>query len=226
MKVSYMEEELKNIWEFVINTITNVDWSEIIKAFVAAATPLIAFLALRNWKRQDKAKREAEFLDALIETVHTYIAKMSGPIALLEIAKIGMESHIAVDGKDDKEVKGAIEYIKKNGAQTSKRLQEALQVVQPTTIHLRSLVAKGQVFEFRDYKKCQNAVAMLTWQFDRIEGFAAIVGSTSLNWSNQTVLETLKKVLEIQANDIRNHLQESNISILEFIKQTYNRLYK
>ena len=52
----------------------------------------IAFVAVKNWKRQEKAKRETEFLDALVEAVHTYIADMPGSVTLVQTAKIGMRA--------------------------------------------------------------------------------------------------------------------------------------
>ena len=76
------------------DAITGINWLEVIKALASVVTAVIAFLALKNWQRQDKAKREAEFLDALIEAAHTYIAEVSKPVTLLEMAKIGMESHV------------------------------------------------------------------------------------------------------------------------------------
>ena len=117
-------------------------------------TAAIAFRALKNWQRQDKAKREAQFLDALIEAAHTYIAEMPKPITLLEIAKIGMESHVPTwetGDQIDKAIKGAIIYIGKNGEREAQRLLDALKIVEPSVIKLRSLVAKGQVFGFGDY---------------------------------------------------------------------------
>jgi hypothetical protein len=82
-------------------------------------------LALKSWQRQDKAKREAEFLDALIEAAHTYIAEVSKPVRLLEMPKIGMTSHVQEwesGDEGDKAVKGAIAYIEKHGEQDAKAL--------------------------------------------------------------------------------------------------------
>ena len=76
-----------------LNAMANISYLEIIKALAPVATTCIALVALRNWKRQDKAKREAEFLDSLIDIAHTYIAEMTKPTTLLRMAKIGMESH-------------------------------------------------------------------------------------------------------------------------------------
>jgi hypothetical protein len=100
------------VWSF--DAITSINWLEVIKALAPVATAVIAFLALKNWQRQDKAKREAEFLDALIEAAHTYIAAMPKPITLLEMAKIGMASHAPTgEGGEqaDIAVKGAIAYM-------------------------------------------------------------------------------------------------------------------
>lgn len=59
-------------------------------------------------------------------------------------------------------VAGAIAYIQKNGEHDGKRLIALLEAVRPSVITLRSLAAKGQVFKFDSYAKCQNAVAVLT----------------------------------------------------------------
>lgn len=214
------------VWSF--DAITSINWLDVIKALAPVATAIIAFVALRNWQRQDKAKREAEFLDALIEATHTYIAEMPKPITLLEMAKIGMVSHAPTweSGDDgDKAVKGAIAYIQKNGEHDAKRLLDTLESVQPSTIKLRSLAAKGQVFKFNGYAKCQNAVAMLTWHFDRIEAFTAVIGSPSWNWENPEVLKHLKDVMAIDPNEIRKSVQENNVAIIEFASDTYERIY-
>jgi hypothetical protein len=58
-----------------LDAIIHFNWLEVVKTLAPVLTAVIAFFALRNWKRQEKAKREAEFLDALIEAVHTYIAE-------------------------------------------------------------------------------------------------------------------------------------------------------
>ncbi len=49
----------------VLYAIATFNWLEAIKTAAPVSTAVIAFVALRNWQRQfDKAKREAEFLDA------------------------------------------------------------------------------------------------------------------------------------------------------------------
>jgi len=214
------------VWSF--DAITSINWLEIIKAFAPVATAIIAFFALKNWRRQDKAKREAEFLDALIEAAHTYIAEIPKPITLLEMAKIGMASHAPTweSGESaDKAVKGAIAYIQKNGERDAKRLLEVLEAVQPTAIKLRSLATKGQVFKFKSYAKCQNAVAILTWHFDRLEAFMTVIGSPTWNWEHPEVLTLLKDMMAIDPDDIRKTLKENNVTMLEFARETYEQIY-
>lgn len=214
------------VWSF--DAITSINWLEVIKAFAPVATAVIAFLALKNWRRQDKAKREAEFLDALIEATHTYIAEVSKPIALLEMTKIGMESYVPTweNGDEaDKAIKGAIAYIEKRGEDDAKRLLAALEAVQPSTIKLRSLVAKGQVFKFDDYSKCHDAIAMLTWHFDRIEAFTAVVGSSNWNWDNPRLKNHLKRMMEIEPAALRKSVQENNVALIEFARKTYGTIY-
>ena len=174
--------------------IANINWLDVIKTLAPVATTFIAFLALRNWKRQDRAKREVEFLDELIETTHSYVVEIGKPVQLLRFAKIGMASHVNSweDGEEtDKATRGAIAYIEKRGEEDGKRLSAVLGEVRPTVIKLRSLGAKGQVFKFEGYAKCQQAIALLTWHFDRIEAFMFVVASPTWNWQNPEVHKNL-----------------------------------
>lgn len=205
-----------------------IRWPETISALAAVATVIIALCALQTWRHQDKAKGKAEFLDALIEAAHTYIAEMPKPITHLEMARIGIKAHAPTweNGEQvDITVKGAIAYIQKNGEHDGKRLLEVLEAVQPSVIKLRSLAAKGQVFKFDDYTKCQNAVAMLTWHFDRIEAFMAVIGSPTWNWEHPYVLRHLKDVMAIDPDEIRNSIEENNVALLEFGSQAYKQIY-
>lgn len=212
----------------IVWSLNTIRWPETISALAAVVTAAIAIIALQTWKHQDKAKGKAEFVDALIEAAHTYIAEMPKPITLLEMAKIGMASHAPTreNGEQaDIAVKGAIAYIQKNGERDGKRLLEVLEAVQPSVIMLRSLAAKGQVFKFDGYAKCLNAVAVLTWHFDRIEAFMAVIGSPTWNWEHLEVLKHLKDVMAIDPDEIRKSVQENNLALLEFASETYKRIY-
>jgi hypothetical protein len=205
-----------------------IRWPETISALAAVATAIIALCALQTWRHQDKAKGKAEFLDALIEAAHTYIAEMPKPITHLEMARIGIHAHAPTWENGDQAdiaVKGAIAYIQKNGEHDGKRLLEVLEAVQPSVVKLRSLAAKGQVFKFDDYAKCQKAVAVLTWHFDRIEAFMAVIGSPTWNWEHPEVLRHLKDVMAIDPDEIRKSIQENNVALLEFASQAYKLIY-
>jgi len=214
------------IWSF--DALTGISWLEVVKAAAAGATAWIAFSALKNWKRQDKAKREVEFIDSLLESAHAYIAEFSRPVALFEMSMIGIRSHsppVSDGGEGVDTEQGAIIYIGKYGREESRRIVDALEGAQQSVIKLRSLIAKGQVFGFDQYAKAQNAVALLTWHFDRVETFAGMLGSSTLNWSNAEVLDSLRKVLKIDPDEIRSSIGRENIELIEFAGVTYKKLY-
>lgn len=214
------------VWFF--GTFVSVNWLEVTKALAPVATAVIAFFALRNWQRQDKAKREAEFLDALLEATHAFIAEMSKCLTYLEMTKIGMESYAPTgEGGDEanKAIKGVIAYIEKNGERDSKHILHELEHVQLTVINLKSLAAKGQVFKFDGYVKCQNAILMLTWNFDRLTAFSSVIAMTTLNWEHPDVLKTVRDVTAVSANDIRECMGKCNIDLIEFARDTYKRIY-
>jgi len=192
------------------------------------ATALIALGALHNWRRQDKAKREAEFLDHLIEAMHSYIVEMHSPIELLRMARIGMASHVATWEEGDsaeKVARGAIAYISKHGAEHGKRLAASLKIVEPSVVRLRSLASKGQVFKFRNYAHCQNAVSLLTWHVDRLWSFVTIIDTPTWNWENPEVRSLLDKVMKIEADDIRESIGQNDVAAIEWARLTYERIY-
>ena len=204
----------------------SIDWLEVIKTLATVLTALIAFLALKNWQRQDKAKREAEFLNAVIDATHAYIIEMGKPTTFLQMAKIGMASHVRTSEDEEDAIPGAIAYIKKNGERDAKRLFEILETLQQSVIRLRSLGAKGQIFKFDSYNKCQTAIAMLTWQFDRIQAFASVIGSPTSNWEHPDVQKSLKNIIAIEAKDIQSKISENNMVLLEFGREAYQRIYR
>ena len=214
------------VWSF--DALLRVDLFEVLQTVAALATAVLAFLALKIWQRQDKAKREAEFLDALIDAVHAYIVEMGRPIALVDTVRIGMRCQTSSWDEDDEAgaiAKGAVSYIKKDGERDSKRLVEALNEVRPASIRLRSLGTRGQVFGFRGYSKCHKAIEMLVWQFGRIEALATIIASPNLNWKHPDVQRSLQGVLTVDPKDIQKHVGENNVSVLEFASETYARIY-
>ncbi|HTY51360.1 MAG TPA: hypothetical protein VMB48_16865, partial [Steroidobacteraceae bacterium] len=123
------------------------------------------------------------------------------------------------------EVQSAIAFIQKRGQDYGKRLLDALEEMQPSVIQLRSLVAKGQVFGFKDYTQCQSAVATLTWHFDRLEALTALICTPSLNWESPEVAAQLKEVMKIDPDEIRESCRTENVKIIEFFTARYKDLY-
>jgi len=201
---------------------------EVIKSLAAAATAAIAFFALRNWRRQDKAKREAEFLDSFLDTAHDYIAEIYRSIAAVKYMKLAMSAYVDPSEKgtdEERVVKGAILLIPKMGESGSKRISTELEAAKPSMVRLKSLTSKGQVFKFEGYERCLNSVTYLTWQYDRISALASLMGQTSINWNHPDALKTLKAVLQIDPDEAISKVAEHNVILIDFVRETYARLY-
>jgi hypothetical protein len=213
------------VWSF--DVIAGLPWLQIIKALAPVATAVIAFLALKNWKRQDNAKRQADFLDQLTEAVHDFIGTMPTPVTLVQMIKIGMASHIPTEEPKDGDpmVAGAIEYIERRGNEDAKRLLEALETSRPFQTRIRALAVKGNVFRFRDYETCKNAVTMLSWQFDRMQALAAFIRSSSWYWQNDEIITQLKKIMALDADDIRTQIGSYNAAIITYVSDRYSSLF-
>ena len=212
----------------LLQNIHSVPWLDLVRSAAPVATAFIAYRALRNWQRQDRAKREAEFLDQIVESTHAYIVEMNRPISLLRFAKIGMASHVekwAEGDEHEKDVAGAIAYIDRNGESHGKRLAEALREVEPSVVKLQSLMTKGQVFGFPDYSKMQNAFTKLVWHHGRIEAFRSIIVSPAWHWENPEVRSLLEKVMTIDPDEMHADIGVQNVALIEFARDTYERIY-
>ncbi|WP_260926708.1 hypothetical protein [Novosphingobium sp. 9] len=206
----------------------HLPWLEIVRTVAPVVTAWIAFRALRNWQRQDRAKREVEFLDQLIDAAQQYIVEIRIPVELLRMAKIGAASHVRdweTREEDDKIIAGAIAYINKRGEQDGKRLMEALAAIEPSVVKLRSLAVKGQVLNFSDYQRCHDAVIKITWHFGRLQAFTSMIQSPSWNWENPEVSGLLTKVMTIDTNEIIQDLDANAATIIGFARDTYKRIY-
>ncbi|MBF0293688.1 MAG: hypothetical protein HQL96_00745 [Magnetococcales bacterium] len=212
----------------IIEYIVKFDLLEVVKAFASVAMVGIAFSALRNWQRQDKAKREAEFLDSLIEAAQTYIAELYKHVKVLEISAIGVESlNISLLGCDMTEIISKYNtYLQQCAQPEFKRLVDLIKVSQPSAIKLRSLETKGQVFKFDNYDQCRNAIAEITRHSDRFETFVIFMESSQgWRWEHPKVQEYFKEVIAINYNEIRDSIIKNNNAIVEFARDTYALIY-
>lgn len=200
--------------------------SEIIRTVAAVVTAGVAIWALRNWSRQDRAKREAEFLDQLVDTTHELIAQLPGPLTLLDLIHIGFRSR-ARDPEDPTELmRGATIYIQQHGQEQQKRLLEQLEPVRPLRAKLKGLTAKGQMFQFPNYQsQCITAIESIARQVDRLEHFGVVVSSANWNWDHPDVQGAVRVALETTTSDIRPKLNAGNVQILNFARDAYGRLY-
>ena len=153
---------------------------------------------------------------------------MQVPVELLRVAKIGMASHGRTweEGEEgDKVVAGAIAYINKRGEEDARRLRAALAEIETTVVKLKSLAVKGQVFKFENYQKCFEAVTKLTWHFGRLHAFNSVIQSPTWNWENPEVRDLLVKIMTIEPDEIMRDLGVHNATIIEFARDTYERIY-
>ncbi len=212
------------VWSF--DAIAGVPWLEVIKALAPVATAIIAWRALANWRRQDKAKRHADFVDQLTDAVHSFVGLMPAPVTTVQLVKMGMAYHIPLESKnEDPYVAAAIDYIERRGADDAKRLTEALDPARPVFVRIQSLSAKTQVFDFEGYKDCQNAIGRLTWQFGRMQALAAFIGSSTWYWQNPEIITHLKKLMEIEPEEIQQHLDRDVAVVHGFVRDAYTRIY-
>ncbi|GMU68409.1 MAG: hypothetical protein AMXMBFR37_07420 [Steroidobacteraceae bacterium] len=212
------------VWSF--DAIAGLPWLAMIQAIAPVATAFIAWRALANWKRQDKAKRDAEFLDSLTDAIHSFSTLMRAPLSALQFIKLSVAYHIPSEPKnDDPYVAAAIDYIEKLGAIGAKRLSESLEQVTPAYVHIQALSAKGQAMGVKHHNSCREAIAKLTREFGVLQAFAAFIGFSNLNWKNPEIVTQLKFFMTIEPEESRRRMNEGKTEALAWVQRAYAQIY-
>ena len=206
--------------------IAPLEWSKIIQAIASIATVCIAFKALTTWKQKSKADKQTEFIDEILNNAHRFLFQISAAIDIYKFIKIGIDAYADEDGHmkiNDRPI--YVAYIEECGREESKILFDKLEKCTDSLTQIRSLVVKGQIYGFSQYEECQDACVLITWQFDRLQSVAALIGRQSLNWQNVEVTNTIEKVLSVDPIEIEKELEEQNIRLISFAKSNYLTTY-
>ena len=206
--------------------LAKIEWLNLIQTIAVIFAAYIANAALHTWKHQAKAKKQTDFLDQLTDSVHEYIQSLSRPIELVKFIHIGFESHKNLPGNIKHQYSHIIAYIIARGSDDAKELWQSLESTSHLVAKIQSLVAKGQVYGFINFSKCQDSIKMLLWQQQRLQVVASIVGSPSLNWENPDVIKGIENMLTVQPDDIENLLQKHNSEFLGFVNENYQSIFK
>lgn len=194
-------------------------------AAASVVTAAVAIVALRGWRAQDRASREAAYLDATLDALHAFVVRLSRPVTIVQSAKIGMAAHIPVRPETTPEIAGAIAYIKSYGEQHGKMLFDALDEARDSHAHLKSLMVKGLLFGFPKYADCAKALQLVLWQLDRMDAFAATIRSPTRNFDHPEVVKAVEAALRLDRDAIDADLDTNGKAVLEFARDTYKRIY-
>jgi hypothetical protein len=218
---------LHSIWvhlQLIWATVYSWEWTKVIPALTGIWTAVIATKALQTWRKQSRAAIQTKLLDDLIEAAHEFIDLMNAPIAMAEFVMVSIIAHEPPDKPGDR-FAGALEYIKKRGADDSKRLLAHIDKCRDSHKRLTSLNVKGQVLLIDNYNQGFNSVTMIAHQMGMLEALAMMIDYQFLNWDNPVVRDTLEKIIAIDVNAIKNALQRSHIVLLAFATGAYARIY-
>ena len=200
------------------------DWLKVAGALSQIGTLLIAAIALNTWKDQAKAKKQTDHLDELTDAVHEYIQTLAAPIQVLKFVRIGIESHLGDTSKYGSNA-SAIQYIERRGKEDSAELWRKLNEATASIARVKSLMARGQVYDLQEFSNGADSIRMLLWQHDRIQVVAAMIGNPNLNWEHPLVIGALKNALAVDPADIDAHLQKYDIEFIQFVQANYRRIY-
>lgn len=205
------------------------EWSKIIQSVASIVTALCACIALNIWKQKAQANTKNEFIDTFIDEVHKFILLVQLAIDSYKLIKVSVDIHNDTDKLNpinNKPLPPYKSYIIQNGDKDGKTLFNKLEKCIDSVSKINSLVAKGQIYGFIDYAKCQNSSELIIWQYYRLKDVVNIISNQSLFFENQKIQDTLAKVLSQSPEDMEKYLKEQNIVLLEFAKKNHEKIYK
>lgn len=211
--------------DWFFSALANVPWLELMKAAGPFATAGVAWVALRNWQRQDKAKREAEYLDLLVESAQNYLAALAAPIAQMSSLQAGLgfdqdkdQGQFDEDPESKKLVRVQCEVVGGLIAQPMEKLLE-------TQSKFISLVAKGAIFRFSRFDRLQAACGRLAFTSSLLEVTFDRVTDVSRGLDGPQLLGALKYVQSFSVDVARDNRTKANEEIMEFAKGAYKKIY-
>lgn len=215
----------------LISTLYNWEWGNIVQGIGSIWIAFIATKALTTWKSKLKAEKQIEFLDDLVNTTHEFVQHLSPAIQMLEIIKRRISCHKGLDYQfekdiENKEVAQIINYIKKSGKKDFKTINEYLNKCIISMNKIRSLVVKGQVLGFSNYKNCQVSCEYIIWQHGRLEAFSYMIQDDSAYWPNKEIQDSIALISQLTSKEIKEDLSKYQIIFLDFITDTYKSIYK
>lgn len=225
-----MGGELPRFWgpslEEVWGWLSEQDWPAALEASAAVVTAVLAYKAIKIWRQQDSAAREADFLDKLVDEMHNFISQFSRPLAQLRVILISIRSHSPREGTEDERlIEGVQAFIACDEGDSAAELIEALKSVQPSLIALQSLMAKGQVFGFRDYPAAYHNLLAIIQPYSRCQSVAEIIDRKHWNWQNDEVRRVALSTLKIDVDDVSNSIGRSNAAVIYCTNGWYRSLY-
>ncbi len=205
------------------------DWAKIIQSIASAVTAVFAYKALTIWKQKSKANKKTEFIDTLIDEIHKFITLIQPAISRYKYIKMSTNNYDNIDKLNqisDNQPTPYKTYITKKGAQDSNFLSIQLKECVSTRSKIYSLLAKGQIYDFIDYDKCQKASNSILQQYDILTAVVDVISNQGLYFENPKIQKYLTKVLSQESEDMERHINDKNILLLSFAKKNYEKIYK
>ncbi|RZR34224.1 hypothetical protein [Vibrio vulnificus] len=214
--------------------VSNVTWTDMLSGFgglIGALATMVAAtfagLALTSWKKQTQAQRQILFLDELTEAFNEYSNLISVPIELITYSKLAIEGYSFSDSKGQTfGESGVVKYFKRVGQEDAEKINQYLNKCTGSLNKIQSLTIKGNLMGFHDYHTCFDACARLAKTYPAIQAYSSMISNKYLNWNNPEVEIAVRKVIEMDPNDLNAIVNSCNKELIKFAQNKYRLAMK
>ena len=205
----------------LLRQISKSDWIDILKILPSFVTATVAYCALRNWRRQERAKHVSSFLAELLQAalkVKHSMAKACSLVRLVQGCVIG-----ALD-EDAPSSKGK-HYLQRYAKPDAARLKEILKDAEPARLKLEELVVQGNVYNFDQYEICRAAIQGVLRNIDMMELFLMMLDE---DYDAADEKEAMRRLSFLQSTNVKSDETSFNLrlnEILAYASRQYRSTY-
>lgn len=204
-----------------------MEWSliDILQLIVSIGTLAVACNALQTWKTQRKTEHITSFLDELTTEQHKFITRISAPVSMLNVIKIGIDSRVPLRENDPKHHKAIISYIQEHGREDAKRFSNLLNECENSYNQIKSLLIKGQIYNINQFDELKESCEDITKYYTGLNAFSIIIGHDTAYWKNPEVEDSLDIVNSVLGTDISDNIEKAQKKYVPIVQSNYKLNY-
>jgi hypothetical protein len=208
----------------LLGQITKSDWIEVLKSLPTFVTATVAYCALRNWRRQERAKHVSSFLAELLQAALKIKHSMAKACSLVSFVQKSIIDALDEDAPSP-EWRRSMQHLQRYAKSDAARLKEILKDAEPALLKLEELVFQGNIYNFDRYEVCRASIEGALRLVHVMELFLIMLDQ---DYETVDEEEAIRQIRFLQSPDVKTYETRFNSrlnEILDYASRQYRSTY-